>query len=257
MTWKIEADLVGYISILHLRIADLDLKGPSCDECLLLAEKASHAVDFQKTGTPVNFDNLPRAGRLRPDFLTGEVVEPSAESSFYPSDKVLGILYRNVPLKNEDAIHEESVFGTKIWESVTRVARRAEVRFGLPSINDHPDELLDEIHATMMAYSEQLMEIAKAHTQSRIPGDYLTEPELVSGTIQGKWHDHRKRRETVASMELQVSSQTRPHTVWHLTLFAKDKGTLKIDTPRISTTSPYRRTCTRKYSRLCSRYRAG
>ena len=74
--------MVGYIAILHLRISDQ--KGYDHPECILLAEKASHAVDFPKVGVPVNFSDLPRPpNKLRPDFLSGEGVDPTHRDSEY------------------------------------------------------------------------------------------------------------------------------------------------------------------------------
>lgn len=207
---QIEADLLGQIAHLHLRIADLNPQGPNCPECLTLAELASHAVDFPKTGTPVDNKKLPRADRLKPDFLAGEIVEPSAQSNFYPSKKALGVLYRNVPLENDDAFHNPSVFGEKITSALNHTARRLETHLGLPSIINHPEELLEEMDNMMTAYADQLMEIAKTHSQSRNPDAYLTEPELISGTIQGKAFDHRKRREAVVSMNFQASTNLLP-----------------------------------------------
>jgi RNA-dependent RNA polymerase len=87
---------VGYISIIHLRIADL--KDPDCDECMQLAEAALHAVDFPKTGTPANFSSLPRPPSPEwPDFLALETVNSADNNSYYPSEKILGVLFRNVP----------------------------------------------------------------------------------------------------------------------------------------------------------------
>lgn len=140
---------------------------------------------------------------LRPDFLTSET-GVSSGSNYYPSAKILGKLFRRVPVEIVDAVPESSDFGVMITDAVEQAARREHRMLGLPSIREHPEELLDEMDAMMDAYSVQLMEIAKSHTQSRRVNDFLTEPELVSGTIQGKWNDHRKRREAVAAMELQV-----------------------------------------------------
>ena len=198
-----EADLVGMISNRHLCIADGNDLGPECSECLLLAEYASHAVDFPKTGTAVDFSKLPRAvGSLKPDFLSTEVTDTSSpDSPFYPSKKILGRLYRRVPLRDDDLVDLNPTFGPVITDALLRL--RPE-RLGLPSIVDLDTEILQEMDDLMELYLTELQFIAKAHTLSKHPNERLTEAELVSGTIQAKWADHHKRRDTVASMNLQV-----------------------------------------------------
>src|ERR1700683_5557895 len=63
-----------------------------------LAEAASHAVDFPKTGTPADFTNLPHPpSQERPDFLAPETVSSAHNNLYYPSEKILGVLFRNVP----------------------------------------------------------------------------------------------------------------------------------------------------------------
>lgn len=199
---KLEADLVGMIANRHLCIADVDEKGPECKDCLLLAEYASHAVDFPKTGTAVNFNQLPRSpNRLKPDFLSNEVTDVSTlNTSFYPSKKILGHLYRRVPLQDDEPEDRSASFGI-IAGAVD--ALRTE-RLGLPSVFDLPEDVLQEMGDVLELYKTELQFIAKAHTLAKHPNDQLSEAELVSGTIQAKWADHHKRRETVASMNLQV-----------------------------------------------------
>jgi hypothetical protein len=191
------------ISNRHLCIADLHDLGPECEDCLSLAEFASHAVDFPKTGTAVDFDKLPRPpGRLKPDFLSTEVTDTSSpDSSFYPSKKILGQLYRRVPLKVDEPDYLDPSFGPVITDALHRLRTD---RLGLPSIFDLDKELLQAMDDLMDLYVTELQFIAKAHTLSKHPNQKLTEAELVSGTIQAKWGDHHKRRDTVASMNLQV-----------------------------------------------------
>lgn len=200
-----EADLVGMISNRHLCIADLHHLGPECQDCLRLAEYASHAVDFPKTGTAVDFSKLPRPpGRLKPDFLSTEVTDTSSlDSLFYPSKKILGQLYRRVPLRVDEPDSLNPSFGPVITDALRRLRTD---RLGLPSISvsDLDRGVLQEMDDLMELYVTELQFIAKAHTLSKHPNQQLTEAELVSGTIQAKWADHHKRRDTVASMNLQV-----------------------------------------------------
>jgi RNA-dependent RNA polymerase len=56
-----------------------------------LAEAASQAVDFPKTGTPVNLTSLPRPpSQERPDFLALETVDLADNYQlYYPSEILL------------------------------------------------------------------------------------------------------------------------------------------------------------------------
>ncbi|KAJ7037508.1 RdRP-domain-containing protein [Mycena alexandri] len=203
----IKSDLLGYISILHLRIADLAPEGPGCEDCVKLAEHASHAVDFNKRGVAVDFKTLPRPpNSLKPDFLSGEGVNPVESDLYYPSVKILGQLYRSVPIDDyrpdPSEMEEQRTDGTEIRTALASLGLR---RLGLPSVDTPPDEdLLEEMRNILDQYSEQLLIIARTHTISKRANAYLSEAELVSGTIQERYNDHRKRREAVTAMNLQT-----------------------------------------------------
>jgi hypothetical protein len=64
-----ETDQLGYISNLHLQISDQEPLGTLSPSCIKLAGMASTAVDFSKTGIPVDMKQLPRYDRCRPDFM--------------------------------------------------------------------------------------------------------------------------------------------------------------------------------------------
>ncbi|SJL03501.1 uncharacterized protein ARMOST_06857 [Armillaria ostoyae] len=202
----IKSDLLGYISTLHLRISDL--KGVDCDQCLLLAEKASHAVDFPKVGTPVKFSDLPPPpdAQRRPDYLSGEGVNPGEGPGYYPSKKILGILYRSVsvdeyhPRKDEAELVDHALLDD-LLESHLHLAN---------DLSMDPDENdLEEMHHILDEYCQQLSAIAKAHTVHKVSTAHLSEAELVCGCIMEHYFDHKKRRETTASMNLQTQELTR------------------------------------------------
>lgn len=202
---QIETDLVGYISNLHLRHADL--KDPKCDECLHLAEAASHAVDFPKTGTPVDFKTLPRAqGPEKPDFLAPENADVSDITRFYPSQKLLGVLYRSVPTEQPAPVlkrYTSPTDGDTIYSALKRIDLHA---LGLPSLEVPSDIVMEEMESLLYNYyAEKLFSIAKTHAVSRHAGYQLSEAEIISGTIMAKWSDHRKRREAVIAMNFQVT----------------------------------------------------
>ncbi|RGB37602.1 RNA dependent RNA polymerase-domain-containing protein [Rhizophagus diaphanus] len=83
-------DRLGQIDNLHLAHADSNSKGVKSTGCIVLAELHSQAVDFNKTGKPVN-TKLPNIDE-NPDFMEVKC-KPS-----YKSEKILGKLYRNIKL---------------------------------------------------------------------------------------------------------------------------------------------------------------
>jgi RNA-dependent RNA polymerase len=201
---QIQTDLLGYISHQLLRIADV--KDPGCPECLQLAEAASHAVDFPKTGTPVNFKTLPRApGEKKPDFLAPESADVSNSDRYYPSEKLLGVLYRDVPTERRPPPLAPGISpsdGSEIYHALRRIDL---FDLGLPSLEIPSDILMEEMESLLHSYYiEHLVSIAKTHTISKNPDAILSEEEVISGTILAKWPDHRKRRDAEIAMNLQV-----------------------------------------------------
>ncbi|KIO07453.1 hypothetical protein M404DRAFT_998166 [Pisolithus tinctorius Marx 270] len=199
----IESDLVGQISIMHLRFADL--KDPSCEECLKLAEHGSHAVDFPKTGTPVRFQDIPRVkNKPKPDFLAHEGRD-SMTDQFYHSEKLLGLLYRNVPLNPWTPREWNQADSPSQGDTIEQALRGVGLYgLGLPSLQVPPPELYDEMRYLLDEYCDQLSAIAKSHTLSKNKDILVTEAELVSGTLMATWSDHHRRREAVAAMNRQT-----------------------------------------------------
>jgi RNA-dependent RNA polymerase len=158
---------------------------------------------------PVDFKTLPRpSSNLRPDFLSGEGVNPASAmgDAFYPSVKILGQLYRSVPIDDyypdPSELEQQLTGGDKIQNALATNGLRS---LGLPTPDVVPSEdLLEEMRNILDEYSDQLMVIAKTHTISKRANAYLSEAELISGTIQERYSDHRKRREAVSAMNLQV-----------------------------------------------------
>lgn len=64
-----ENDKLGVIANAHLQCADQKQAGPCSQECVSMAEMHSTAVDFAKTGIPVDMQKMPRtyAKRAKPD----------------------------------------------------------------------------------------------------------------------------------------------------------------------------------------------
>ncbi|KAG7444331.1 RdRP-domain-containing protein [Guyanagaster necrorhizus] len=190
---------IGYICTLHLRISDL--KGLDCDECLLLVEKASHAVDYPKVGTPVSLASLPSPTdrHRRPDYLFGEGVSPNEGRGYYTSRKIFGILYRSVPVDEYHPCKDETgIIDHKLLDDLLRLHL-----YMADDLNVDPDEeLLEEMRHVLDEYCQQLLSIAKAYTVSKGSAARLSESELVCGCIIEWYIDHGKRMETTKSMNL-------------------------------------------------------
>ena len=83
----IRSDQLGVIDNAHKALADVEKSGVESEICLHLAELHSLAVDAPKTG---KWPKMPKTGLLKkyPDFMM------KSDKASYPSDKLLGKLYR-------------------------------------------------------------------------------------------------------------------------------------------------------------------
>ncbi len=139
----------------------------------------------------------------RPDYMSGEGVNPNDNEGrgYYPSKKILGILYRSVPVDEYHPRQDEAGFVDHellddLLEPHLNVAN---------DLHMDPDEdLLEEMRHVLDEYCQQLSAIAKAHTVSKGFAAHLSEAEIVCGCIMERYTDHKKRMETAKSMNLQV-----------------------------------------------------
>lgn len=86
-----EQDKLGYICNTHMIIADQKPEGVFDQNCITLAEMASTAVDFSKTGIPVDMERFPHNSynkNRRPDFMaqTPHLILNSSEASLEADD---------------------------------------------------------------------------------------------------------------------------------------------------------------------------
>lgn len=117
-----ETDQLGMLCNVHQQLADQSNLGTLDPNCIKLAATASTAVDFSKTGIPIDMRDCPRYQRERPDFMApgprvfvsekGELDFDDADDGdddafdgieterkpmrYYRSERVLGKLYRNI-----------------------------------------------------------------------------------------------------------------------------------------------------------------
>ncbi|KIW67302.1 hypothetical protein PV04_06566 [Phialophora macrospora] len=150
-------DQLGRIANLHKILADQRNAGVLDPDCIKLAELHSSAVDYSKSGIPVDLTKMPRSNRFRPDFMApgpnvvvekakpldfGAPPEPRDDEDedeqinrYYESDKVLGKLFQ--------AIDERKVFSTV----------QSAVRAGRLHSAERPPSVLEAIWANVYQWS--------------------------------------------------------------------------------------------------------
>lgn len=224
-------------------LADRYVEGTLHPDCILLAELASTAVDFSKTGIPVDIKRIPRSINTRPDFMApgprvriedkGTVFEDEGDEEadefedpvrsldpdsrsvrYYESDKVLGKLYR--------AIDERAILSAIQARSKTQAQALADAT---------ATSLMDKVWAhvkrntALVQYAHHLsaargMKEAYEHnladmmsTYSTHPSQPLSEFEVFSGSILGKFAgaQNKRVRENNAKMKEQFE---RDVTFW-------------------------------------------
>ncbi|TGJ87234.1 hypothetical protein E0Z10_g1521 [Xylaria hypoxylon] len=204
-------DQLGLIAVRHIILADLHKAGTVHDECKVLAEMHSTAVDYSKTGIPVNMNKMRSftRTRFRPDFLApappANIVDrteiqfelliassPEADEDdntgpkhrFYKSEKVLGKLYRAIDEKKiwKDDIHlNVNRFGPSLWdELMVHITRQCDKYLG------HVDwpEALDEAQSIRKAYDDTIWTTTIEYSDHSSKG--ITELEVFTGTIFNK-----------------------------------------------------------------------
>ncbi|KAJ8120580.1 hypothetical protein ONZ43_g2746 [Nemania bipapillata] len=218
-------DQLGLIAIRHIILADLHDAGTVHDECKLLAEMHSTAVDYSKTGIPVNLSKMASLRtKYRPDFLApappANIVDkteirfeapvtPSAEADedddagprhmFYRSDKILGQLYRAIDEKKlwkEDIHLDVNRSGTSLWdELIVHITRQCEGNLG--SIDWK--RAVGEARSIRQAYDGAIWTATLDFSDHSSKG--ITELEVFTGMIFNK-SGVQTRRQRDTSMRL-------------------------------------------------------
>ncbi|KAI3323950.1 RdRP-domain-containing protein [Xylariaceae sp. AK1471] len=218
-------DQLGLIAIKHIIFADIHQAGTVHDECQLLAEMHSTAVDYSKTGIPVKMEKMSSLKRTmyRPDFLApaplANIVDkteirfeapiaPSAEGDedddtgprhrFYKSDKILGELYRAIDEKKiwKDDIHlTVNRFSPSLWDEIlVHIGRQCE---DLGDFNWR--RALGEARSIRQAYDDTIWTATIDFSDHSSKG--ITELEVFTGTIFNK-SGIQTRRQRDASTRL-------------------------------------------------------
>ncbi|KAG9048827.1 hypothetical protein FS837_011910 [Tulasnella sp. UAMH 9824] len=105
VTDYINSDILGIVCHQFLVTADFYPEMCRHHECITLAELASRAVDFAKSGVPVGEGELPKAPTAKPDWSVGEITSArSLNSNIYESPTAIGKLFRHIDLNR---VHQD------------------------------------------------------------------------------------------------------------------------------------------------------
>ncbi|KAI1369009.1 RNA dependent RNA polymerase-domain-containing protein [Xylaria arbuscula] len=215
-------DQLGVIATRHMIFADLHPDGAVHDDCKLLAEMHSTAVDYSKTGIPVDMKRMTtmKRTRYRPDFMAPappanivDKTEIQFESlivkstdvdeeddtgpwhKFYKSDKILGELYRAIDEKKiwkDDILLPRNRFGPSLWvEIIEHIHKECDTHFGYVNW----EEAMDEAHQIRYAYEDAIW--SASVTYSDHASKSITELEVFTGMVFNKsGMQTRRQRDT-------------------------------------------------------------
>ncbi|KAH8917709.1 RdRP-domain-containing protein, partial [Atractiella rhizophila] len=210
----IASDILGLISTTSLAIADQHPLGPSCPDCLELAERHSHAVDFPKTGVPATMNKLPRV-EARPDFLRPEYVAERDDRAYYDSPRLLGKLFRAIPeqdLRPQPAKKQRTLpesFTCRYGYSASDPISKAMLRsMGSSLVYMHDGEVEEEMFDIWSRFALDLNVICHDNTLSN-RGKPLSEEEAFVGAIIARIPDRRLQKEHLSLLKVQTEELAR------------------------------------------------
>lgn len=190
-------------------------------DCLNLAQLHSNAVDYPKSGRPVDISHVPRPlSTVKPDWNAPETVNAD-NGKYYHSQTALGRLFREVKLPAEKQ-HREHHHRRR------RVRQEADVdnlidnlrRFDMDEARENPlfaaveakvdqyilttrrwpvseMELVNQIYGR---YCQDFVSICATHTLSGVRGATLQETEAVVGTISQKTSQTHQRKDMMSKL---------------------------------------------------------
>ncbi|EMR71798.1 putative rna-dependent rna polymerase protein [Eutypa lata UCREL1] len=211
-------DQLGLIAVKHLILADQRPAGTVDQECQKLAELHSTAVDYSKTGIPVEESQLRKLGRTkyRPDFMApappaelknrNEIcfdapVLPATNNDeddntgpqyhYYASDKILGKLYRAVDERRiwkEDVQVPATHHGASVWDQLLLYINKECERLG----GVDWELAIQEARGIRQAYDDAIW--GATLTFSEHPSVPISEIEVFTGCIFNKSGTQTRRQ---------------------------------------------------------------
>ncbi|KHN97503.1 RNA-dependent RNA polymerase [Metarhizium album ARSEF 1941] len=217
-----KSDILGLIANRHQILADMQPEGTKDASCVKLAEMHSTAVDYSKTGIAVSWSDMPKAPRLRPDFLApappvriydrGQIDHIAmsddeddenglggAKPRYYRSEKLLGRLYRGI---DENKIWSEHIHravpmtGPSIWDQL-----KGRIMAELNSYGIRTEFSRHEDHAWKIRnlYEDSILDSMWHFSEN--PRKCITEAEVFCGSVLNKTGT-QTRRQRDASIRL-------------------------------------------------------
>ncbi|EED81310.1 predicted protein [Postia placenta Mad-698-R] len=182
------------------------LHGSHDPRCMRLAELCSDAVDYPKTGRPVDMRTAPgKLMQYNPDWYADEDTNANPLADSYQSDRVLGHLYRGIklgviePSERTPGISPEISLSTqRLNDSTSRVI--------LPLVRGHLDGIpaaltgYQDVLPTFKVYLAELRCIAFTHSLSLKAGSFITEEEIVLGVILMTSSERRMKKDRTYRM---------------------------------------------------------
>jgi RNA-dependent RNA polymerase len=193
--------VVGLIASHWLVIADQSQFGIQDVVCLDLAQLHSDAVDYPKTGNPVNVAEIPKLKYPRPDWSAPETVDPDPVN-YYQSQSAVGRLSRAIDLRQQEsnlpgfALH--NVSAEKMGYGMdTRLVEAVRERVSCHVDDLEPDPMIDDL---FQWFSMRLLQVAYECNLNHRNAKPLTEQEIMMGTITQRTSQPRMRKEKISKL---------------------------------------------------------
>ncbi|GLA19846.1 hypothetical protein AnigIFM62618_007970 [Aspergillus niger] len=202
-----KTDHLGVIATRHMIMADQEDEGTSHPLCRKLAQLHSTAVDFSKTGIPVQMSEIPKGNPFRPDFMApGPVARIHNKSDieleeyviqaaydedddmepfhkYYRSEKILGKLYRGVDerqiwqedIQSKVQPNEDEFWNEFLWSTLELCDKIGDLSW---------ERWLDEARHIRLRYEEAVF--SARNNYSEHPIDPLSELEVFIGSVMNK-----------------------------------------------------------------------
>ncbi|KAG9018984.1 hypothetical protein FRB90_007564 [Tulasnella sp. 427] len=211
--WVVEyinSDILGMICSQFLRCADLSPQLCRDPDCILLAELASKAVDFAKSGTPVEWTEVPKlCSKAKPDWNAGELSSLFKQrNDVYVSQRAVGKLFRMIDTSILERLSSCSARQTGKIDRRSQASQEPLHKALLLALEKYIDvkqspapEVALGATALFHAFTTELRYISASHSLTELP---LTEEEILVGTIAAKTHQPRKRQALTARMRSQT-----------------------------------------------------
>ncbi|CRG88837.1 hypothetical protein PISL3812_05872 [Talaromyces islandicus] len=202
-------DQLGRIATTHKILADCRPGGTFNAECLTLAQLHSTAVDFSKTGTPVDVTKIPRSPPYRPDFMAPgprvrvaesiEVLEDEDRHTlddeeddedarpslnYYKSKCALGHLYGMI---NEKEFLQDLRNAPEARQPPVNVLQRLWKYIEQETAGFIWDHNKEDAYSVRDIYEDGLLDIMYCYSDSPWKTT-LTEEEVFIGNIMGRNH---------------------------------------------------------------------